>query len=735
MSTIPEIIARELALPQHSVTAAVDLFDAGNTIPFVARYRKEATGNLDEVQLRQVQMRLDYLRKLAERRDRVKEEIASQEKLTEELSGLLDAAATHQALEDLYRPYKPKRQTRAAAARERGLEPLAQALLVQDAAADPLALAQGFLNENVADASSALAGARDIIAELVSDDPNTRLLTRQGFAADGFVVSRRADDAADEAGRYRIYYDFRCALRSVQPHQWLALARGAADGSLKVELETPDAEIASKIVRLWTHTPSSKVTEQVRLAVEDGYDRLLRPSIEREINSQLGEYADDHAIQVFAANLRNLLLQPPLRERTVMGIDPGFRTGCKAVTVGPTGKLLHTVTIYPHPPHNDADKSKRILQELLETDGVTVIAIGNGTASRETEALVADLIQTAKVRSRTGKKDATGVAYVMVSEAGASVYSASDLARAEFPDLDVSMRGAVSIARRLQDPLAELVKIDPKSIGVGLYQHDVDQGKLGETLDAVVESVVNHVGVDVNTASAQLLGHIAGISKRVAGAIVAHRDENGPFESRAELKKVKGLGPKAFEQAAGFLRVPGSRNPLDNTTIHPESYGATKELLELSGLNLRMKDLPNSLRRWLASAGMELEEQGGKWADVAALLSIGEPTLHDIVDALLRPGRDPRDDLPAVVLRRDVLSIDDLREGMVLKGTVRNVVDFGAFVDVGVKQDGLVHVSKMGKKFVRNPQDVVSVGDVIDVTVVSIDRERGRIGLALASQD
>jgi len=733
--TIPEIIARELSLPRISIDAAVDLLDAGNTIPFVARYRKEATGNLDEVQLRQVQMRLEYLRKLAERRESVKEEIASQGKLTEELSGLLDAAATHQALEDLYRPYKPKRQTRAAVARERGLEPLAHALLMQDAAEDPQALAQAFLSEDVVDESSALAGARDIIAEQVSDDPNSRLLTRQRFAADGFVVSRRADDTADGAGRYRIYYDFRCALRSVQPHQWLALARGAADGSLKVELETPDAEIVAQIVRLWTRTPSSRIAEQVRLAVEDGYDRLLRPSIEREISGQLGEYADDHAIRVFAANLRNLLLQPPLRGRAVMGIDPGFRTGCKVATVDPTGKLRHTTTIYPHPPHNDVDRSKHVVQELLETDGVTVIAIGNGTASRETEAFVAELIQSAKGHSRTGNTDATGVAYVIVSEAGASVYSASDLARAEFPDLDVSMRGAISIARRLQDPLGELVKIDPKSIGVGLYQHDVDQGKLGEALDAVVESVVNHVGVDANTASAQLLGYISGISKKVAGAIVAHRDENGPFESRAELKKVKGLGPKAFEQAAGFLRVPGSRNPLDNTTIHPESYGATRDLLELSGLNLRMKDLPNSLRRWLASMGMSIEEQGGNWADVAALLSIGEPTLHDIVDALLRPGRDPRDDLPPVVLRRDVLSIEDLREGMILKGTVRNVVDFGAFVDVGIKQDGLVHVSKMGRKFVRNPQEVVSVGDVIDVTVVSIDRERGRIGLALAAQD
>ena len=434
----------------------------------------------------------------------------------------------------------------------------------------------------------------------------------------GFVTSRRASETADEAGRYRVYYEFRCALRAVQPHQWLALTRGEEDGSLKVEIDTPDADIAAQLVRRWTRTPGSRSAEQVRLAIEDGYDRLLRPSVEREVSGQLGEYADEHAIQVFAANLRNLLLQPPLRERIVMGIDPGFRTGCKVATVDPTGKLLHTVTIYPHPPQNEAEKAKAALAKLIELDGVRVIAIGNGTASRETEALVVELIQgggeMAAAARRNGFAD---VAYVMVSEAGASVYSASDVARAEFPDLDVSMRGADLHRRRLQDPLAELVKIDPKSIGVGLYQHDVDQGKLAAALDAVVESVVNYVGVDANTASAQLLAYVSGISKRVAGAIVAHRDENGPFESRADLKKVKGLGPKAFEQAAGFLRVPGSRNPLDNTTIHPESYNATKALLELAGLNLRMKDLPNSLRRWLAAEGLELEAQGGKWADVA----------------------------------------------------------------------------------------------------------------------
>lgn len=740
--TLSPIIAKELGLPLHSVVATVELLDGGNTIPFIARYRKEATGNLDEVQLRQVQARLEYLRKLAERRAAIVEEITSQGKLTEELSKQLDGASTLQALEDLYRPYKPKRQTRAAMARERGLTPLAELLLAQDTKTDPLAAAAKYVNEHVPDPAAALAGARDILAEQVSDDPNTRLLVRQRFASDGFVTSRRASETADEAGRYRVYYDFRAALRAVQPHQWLALSRGAEDGSLKVEIATPDADIAAQLARRWTKTPGSRAAEQLRQAVEDGYDRLLRPSVEREVSGQLGEYADDHAIQVFAANLRNLLLQPPLRQRAVMGIDPGFRTGCKVATVGPTGKLLRTVTIYPHPPQHEAEKAKTVLAKLIEMDGISVIAIGNGTASRETEALVVELIQGAKtpvvsVGNKPGFSEKPGlskVAYVMVSEAGASVYSASDVARAEFPDLDVSMRGAVSIARRLQDPLAELVKIDPQSIGVGLYQHDVDQGKLAAALDAVVESVVNYVGVDANTASAQLLAYVSGISKRVAAAIVAHRDENGPFESRTDLKKVKGLGPKAFEQAAGFLRIPGSRNPLDNTTIHPESYNATKTLLELAGLNLRMRDLPNSLRRWLGGEGLDLEGQGGKWADVASLLSIGEPTLHDIVDALLRPGRDPRDDLPPVVLRRDVLSMDDLQEGMVLKGTVRNVVDFGAFVDIGVKQDGLVHISKMGKKFVRNPHEVVGVGDVIDVTVVSIDRERGRIGLAMVTE-
>lgn len=735
MSSIPGIIAGELGLPLSSVLATIELLDADNTIPFIARYRKEATGNLDEVQLRAIQDRLAYLRKLADRRAAIMEEIAAQGALAPELEAQLVAASTLQGLEDLYRPYKPKRQTRAAVARERGLEPLALALLAQDRAALPEQLALDFLGEAVPDAASALAGARDIIAEKVSDDAATRLLVRQRFAADGFVTSRRASETADDAGRYRVYHDFKCPLRTVQPHQWLALSRGLDDGSLKVAIETPDADIAAQVAGRWITAPASRAAAQVRDAVEDGFGRLLRPSVEREVSAQLSEFAGEHAITVFAANVRNLLLQPPLRERAVMGIDPGFRTGCKVATVDPGGKLLHVATIYPHAPQHESEKARRVLASLIETDGISVVAIGNGTASRETEALVVELIRSAPDGAPARSGPLSRLAYVMVSEAGASVYSASDVARAEFPDLDVSLRGAVSIARRLQDPLAELVKIDPKSIGVGLYQHDVDQHRLAAALDAVVESVVNHVGVDVNTASPQLLRYVSGVSQRLASAIVAHRNEQGPFESRTDLKKVKGLGPKAFEQAAGFLRVAGSRQPLDDTTIHPESYAAARALLELAGLNLRMKDLPNALRRWLEAEHLSLEDDrpDARWTDLAGLLSIGEPTLRDIVAALLRPARDPRDDLPPVVLRQDVLSLDDLGEGMVLKGSVRNVVDFGAFVDIGVKQDGLIHVSRMAKKYVRDPHEVLSVGDIVQVEVISIDRQRGRIGLALVA--
>jgi protein Tex len=725
--SIPDAIAKELALPARQVSAAVGLLDEGNTIPFIARYRKEVTGGLDEVQLRRIETRLEYLRKLAERKDAVRSEIESQGKLTPELAGQLDTATSLQAVEDLYRPYKPKRHTRAAQARERGLEPLAQLILAQDGKTDVIRVAKDYLSEQVADEEAALAGARDIIAEQISDDAVVRQSARQRFAAEGFVVSQRASDEADSEGRYRLYYEFRTALRTVQPYQWLALQRGEKDGCLKVRIEAPDGTILSDIAARYVTAPRSPAASQITLAIEDGYDRLLRPAVEREIGGELGEFSDDHAIQVFATNLRALLLQPPLRERCVMGIDPGFRTGCKVVTVDATGKLLHTVVIYPHPPQNEREKALQTLGGLVLLDKVTVIAIGNGTASRESESLAAELIQSytppAKAGKAAGEKPGLkGVAYVMVSEAGASVYSASPQAREEFPDLDVSMRGAVSIARRLQDPLAELVKIDPQSIGVGLYQHDVDQKKLAETLDAVVESVVNYVGVDVNTASAALMGYVAGISKKVAGAIVTHRDENGPFQSRAELKKVKGLGPKAYEQAAGFLRVPGGRNLLDNTVIHPESYDTAKALLDLAGLNLRMADLPNRMAAFRDQNNL---------GEVAQMLGVGLPTLTDIVNALIRPGRDPREDLPAPVLRKDVLTLDDLQEGMVLKGTIRNVVDFGAFVDIGVKNDGLVHVSKMAKKYISNPHEVVHVGDVVDVKVVKVDKERGRVELTM----
>jgi protein Tex len=714
---LTQSIAKELTLPVYQVTATVDLLDQGNTVPFIARYRKEATGGLDEVQIRQVQTRLEYLRKLAERKAAVRTEIEGQGKLTPELNAQIEAATTLQSVEDLYRPYKPKRHTRAALARERGLEPLAQVLLSQDRKLDVARLAGQYLNDQVPDAEAALAGARDIIAEQVSDDPNVRQAVRRRFAAEGVIISQRASEEADPDGRYRLYHDFRAALRTVAPHQWLALQRGEKDGSLKIHVETPDPAIASEVAARFVKQPGTPIAQQIWLAIEDGYDRLLRPSVEREVAGQLTEFSGDHAIEVFATNLRNLLLQPPVRERSVMGIDPGFRTGSKVATVDPTGKLLHTATIYPHPPQNERAKALQVLAALVQMDGISVIAIGNGTASRETEGLVADLI-----REGGERKNARHLAYVIVSEAGASVYSASDLARAEFPELDVSMRGAISIARRLQDPLAELVKIDPQSIGVGLYQHDVDQKQLAETLDGVVESAVNYVGVDVNTASAALLQYVAGINKRLAEAIVVHRDANGPFQSRAELKEVKGLGPKAFEQAAGFLRIQDGRNPLDNTIIHPESYDVTKKLLELAGLNLRMKDLPNRLQAF---------RQEQDLATTAELLGIGLPTLHDIIDALIRPGRDPREDLPPPVLRNDVLSLEDLKEGMVLKGTVRNVVDFGAFVDIGVKNDGLVHVSKMAKRYVSNPHEVVSVGDVVDVKVVGVDKQRGRVELSM----
>ncbi len=706
-------IAGELSLTRAQVAAAAALFDEGNTIPFVARYRKEMTGGLDEEQLRQVEARLAYLRHLAERKATVLKSIEEQGKLTPELAAAIEAATTLQAVEDLYLPYKPKRRTRASLARERGLEPLADLILAQKETRPLEELATPFLSDEVPDVEAALAGARDILAERLTEDASIRAEARNLALKKAFLLCQLAGEEkeVDPGGKYRLYYDIALPLAEVQPHQWLAINRGQAEGAIKVRLDLPEDEIVDLMEGRFLRGPRTPLRDQVAMAIADGYKRLLAPALERDLSAACTQQADSHAIRVFSANLRKLLLQPPLRGRVVMGIDPGYRTGCKVAVVDATGKVLGTMTVYPHEPLKRWEEAKKMLAAAIVAAGVQVIAIGNGTASRETEQLAAELIA-----------EHPGVQYTLVSEAGASVYSASPLAREELPDLDVSMRGAVSIARRLQDPLAELVKIDPRSIGVGLYQHDVDQKELAKALDDVVESVVNHVGVDVNTASPALLGYVAGLSKNVAANIVAHRNEHGPFRSRSDLKKVKGLGDKAYQQAAGFLRVPESANPLDNTPIHPESYPAVQRLLELAGTRLGAPDMLDRVHAVRDELGL---------SGLADLLEVGEPTLADILDELARPGRDPRDDLPPPLLRQDVLKIEDLREGMRLRGTVRNVVDFGAFVDIGVKQEGLVHVSKMADRYVRNPFEVVNVGDVVEVTVVSVDLERGRIGLSM----
>jgi uncharacterized protein len=712
-------IAAELALRSDQVAGAMALLDAANTVPFIARYRKEATGGLDEVQLRQVQARLAYLRNLHERRQAVLASIAEQDSLTPELEAAIQAATTLQQVEDLYLPFRPRRRTRAMIARERGLEPLASLLLDQpDRGPTPVDLARDFVQDEVPTPEDALAGARDIIAEQVSDDALARAIARRHAEEEGLLVVKLAKAGADPQERYQLYHDFQAPLNRIAPHQLLAINRGEKEGVLRVTLEAPEDLTIGQIESRVIQRPQAPAAPQLRSAIEDGYHRLIAPAIEREFRSSLAERAGDHAIGVFATNLRALLLQPPLRNRVTMGIDPGYRTGCKVAVVDGTGKYLASFTIYPHDPQKAWDQSKALLAEAVERWGVQAIAIGNGTASRETEQLVAELI--GHYAGAPGRRP--GLAYTLVNEAGASIYSASSLARQELPELDVSLRGAVSIARRLQDPLAELVKIDPQSIGVGLYQHDVDQKKLSEALDSVVEDVVNAVGVDANTASPALLRRVAGIGPKLATAIVAHRDAHGPFQARSDLPAVKGLGPKAYQQAAGFLRIATARNPLDRTTIHPESYGVVEALLDLAGLNLRMADLSGRLEQFASAQDR---------AELAALLDVGLPTLQDILDALLHPLRDPRDDLPAPVLRHDVLSLDDLREGMVLQGTVRNVVDFGAFVDIGVKQDGLVHVSQMADTYVRNPHDVLHVGDIVQVKVLRIDRERSRISLSL----
>jgi uncharacterized protein len=714
-------LARELGLGAEQVTGAVALIDEGNTIPFITRYRKEATGGLDEEQLRVLADRLQYLRNLEARREEVRAVLEQGGHLTAELAALLAAAETLQAIEDIYLPFRPKRRTRAQVAREQGLQPLADALLAQDVGGkgrDELAAPFVDPEKGVADVEAAYAGARDILAETIAEIAQVRQAVREATRRTGTLRAVRKEESADAEGKYRLYYEFGEKLAALPPHRILAINRGEREGALKVDVEANHDAFIGTLQRRYA-TASGWLGDEVRTAVSDGYKRLLIPAIERDLRNELTERAEAHALTVFAANLRGLLLQPPLRGKVVMGIDPGYRTGCKIAVVDATGKYLEGGVVYLHQP----DNAKETLLRTVRNWSVQIIAIGNGTASRETEALVAEVIRGTEEAHPPASIPHPPLRYVIVSEAGASVYSASGAAREEFPDLDATQRGNISIARRLQDPLAELVKIDPKALGVGLYQHDVDQKRLGEQLEAVVESCVNFVGVDLNTASAALLGYVAGLNSKTAKAVVAHRDAGGPFSSRKQLLKVKGLGPKAFEQAAGFLRIPGAPDALDNTAVHPESYAAARTLIDrFEGAPL--PEVATRVRQ-LFGAGQATPAQ------LAADLGVGEPTLLDMLDALARPGRDPRDDAPPPILRADVLKIEDLQPGMWLKGTVRNVVDFGAFVDIGVKQDGLVHVSELAARYVRNPLDVVQVGDVVDVRVLTVDVARGRIGLSM----
>jgi len=701
-------IASQLSIRPEQAASVIQLLDDGNTLPFIARYRKEVTGGLDEEQIRQLTSLLEKLRALDERRAAVTKSVEEQGKLTPELQAQFLAAETLTALEDLYQPYKPKRRTRASAAREKGLQGLADILLAQPVTTSTLTqLARPYLNEQVTSIEEAWIGARDIVAETISDHPEVRRATREKAMRWGTLHSEKVEDAADERMVYEMYYEFECSVERLRPHQVLALNRGENEKVLRLRLEVPERDWMSAITAVFKPKHTSPLAGQMELAIQDAAERLLLPAIERDVRRSLTEKAEAHAIGVFAANLRALLGQPPLVGYTVLGLDPGFRTGCKVAVVDPTGKLLDTATIYPHEPQKEREKSLKTLSALIKKNGVTLITIGNGTASRETEQLVAELIRTF----------APEVKYLIVSEAGASVYSASPLARAELPGLDVSLRGAVSIARRIQDPLAELVKIDPKSIGVGMYQHDVDQRELSVSLSGVVESVVNQVGVDVSTASPALLTYVAGIGPKLARQFVEHRAQNGPFASRADLRKVAGLGPKAFEQAAGFLRIRGGTNPLDASAIHPESYGVAEAVLQKAGLSAQV---PPAERKPALDALLKRQPLG----KLAAELGTGTPTLSDIFEQLVRPGRDPRQDTPAPILRSDVLSMEDLTAGMRMKGTVRNVVDFGAFVDIGVKQDGLLHRTQI-------PQGThLQVGDIIDVEIQKVEVERGRISLA-----
>lgn len=709
-------LTEEFSLKSFQIENTVKLIDEGNTIPFIARYRKEVTGSLDDQILRELSERLSYLRNMEETREKIKTAIDEQGALSEELAAAIDAAATLTELDDLYRPYKKKRKTRASVAKEKGLAPLAELIYAQspDCPA-PIELAADYINEElgVETAEDALQGAMDIIAELISDDADVRKRMRFVCMAHGILNVKAA---AEDAGVYEMYKDYSEPLSKIADHRILAVNRGEKEEILKVSVDF-DKDKAMFIIGKNHIKDGSPATETVRAAAEDAYSRLIFPSIEREIRSELTERAGTNAIKVFSTNLRQLLMQPPVRDKVTIGLDPGYRTGCKVAVVDGTGKVLDTGVIYPVPPKNKIEEAKSIIKGFVKKYSARVFAIGNGTASHETEVFAAELI----------KELDDGLSYMVVSEAGASVYSASKLAAEEFPDYDVSLRSAVSIARRLQDPLAELVKIDPKAIGVGQYQHDMPSGQLSGALDGVVESCVNSVGVDLNTASVQLLARVSGLGNAVAKNIVAYREENGRFTSRTQLKKVPKLGPKAFEQCAGFLRIADGKQILDNTSVHPESYGAAEKLLKLCGYT--DSDVKKGAVSELSAAA---EAKGLE--NIAAELEIGVPTLNDIIKELERPGRDPRDELPPPLLRRDVMSLEDLKPGMELTGTVRNVIDFGAFVDIGVHEDGLVHISQITSRFIKHPSEVLKVGDIVKVWVLSVDVKKKRISLTMRKE-
>ena len=727
---IIETIAGKLGVKNWQVEAAVKLIDEGNTIPFIARYRKEATGTLTDEQLRELGESLAYLRSLEERKSKVMESIEAQGKLTKELKSSIEAAQTLVEVEDLYLPYRPKRRTRAGIAKEKGLQGLADYILALKPGSDVRGEAARYVNEEkeVKDADEAIAGAMDIIAEQISDEARFRAWIREKTQARGTVVTaekarkKTKDDAEtdektpaklkERRGVYEMYFEYEEAVRRIPGHRALAINRGEKEGFLSVKIAAPEDDILFYLERQVTRgakNPDPDAFSYIKAAVKDSYDRLIAPAIEREIRNQLTEDAEDGAIRVFASNLEQLLMQQPIAGKVVLGWDPAFRTGCKLAVADPTGRILDTKVIYPTAPQNKVREAKQELQKLVDKYNVSVISVGNGTASRESEQVIIEFI----------KEQKKPLQYVIVNEAGASVYSASKLATEEFPKFDVGQRSAASIARRLQDPLAELVKIDPKAIGVGQYQHDMNQKKLDSALTGVVEKCVNRVGVDLNTASFSLLSYISGISKTVAKNIVSYREENGAFRNRKELLKVAGLGPKAFQQCAGFLRIRGGSQPLDETSVHPESYQAVEELMKSMGLSMNRESF-KAAARMVKDPAKKAEELG-----------IGEPTLRDILQELEKPARDPREEMPAPVLRSDVLSMEDLKPGLKLKGTVRNIVDFGAFVDIGVHQDGLVHISKMSRKYIKHPLEVVRVGDVVEVTVLGVDAAKKRISLSM----